>query len=278
MNTACHYAIVRFMPFVETGEFGNVGIVLFSPTARYFGFKLLGQRYSRITNFFEQLDTKLFRASMHATQGELQRVSDMLKGLGTDRRLKALDREAAVSVWQEILKPRESMVRFSDSRLAMAGDPQTKLGELYAYYVERNFATKEYQEKLMERSVRGFLKEAHLHEAFHEHRIGNEEYNAVFPFVQLVGDAPVKAIKPLRLDHAEPARVIDHGGQWRVRVEALQKRDLLPAKVLFAVNGDTAGESALARARREVVDSLIDLGVQVQPAADRQAIIEFAHD
>ena len=75
MNTACHYAIVRFMPFVETGEFGNVGIVLFSPTARYFGFKLLGQRYSRITNFFEQLDTKLFRASMHATQAELQRVT-----------------------------------------------------------------------------------------------------------------------------------------------------------------------------------------------------------
>ena len=278
MNTACHYAIVRFMPFVETGEFGNVGIVLFSPTARYFGFKLLGQRYSRITNFFEQLDTKLFRASMHATQAELQRVSDMLKGLGTDRRLKALDREAAVSVWQEILKPRESMVRFSDSRLAMAGDPQTKLGELYAYYVERNFATKEYQEKLMERSVRGILKEAHLHEAFHEHRIGNEEYNAVFPFVQLVGDAPVKAIKPLRLDHAEPARVIDHGGQWRVRVEALQKRNLLPAKVLFAVNGDTAGESTLARARREVVDSLIDLGVQVQPASNRQAVIEFAND
>ena len=276
MNTACHYAIVRFMPFVETGEFGNVGIVLFSPTARYFGFKLLGQRYSRITNFFEQLDTKLFRASMHATQAELQRVSDMLKGLGTDRRLKALDREAAVSVWQEILKPRESMVRFSDSRLAMAGDPQTKLGELYAYYVERNFATKEYQEKLMERGVRSFLKEAHLHEAFHEHRIGNEEYNAMFPFVQLVNDSPIKVIKPLRLDHSESARVIDHGGQWRVRVEALRKRNLLPAKVLFAVNGDTAGESALARARREVVASLIDLGVQVQPASDRQAVIEFA--
>ena len=52
MSTACHYAIVRFMPFVETGEFGNVGVVLFSPTARFFGFRLLGQRISRITNFF----------------------------------------------------------------------------------------------------------------------------------------------------------------------------------------------------------------------------------
>lgn len=276
MNTACHYAIVRFMPFVETGEFGNVGIVLFSPTARYFGFKLLGQRYSRITNFFEQLDAKLFRASMHATRDELQRVSNMLKGMGTDRRMKALDRDAAIGLWQEILKPRESMVRFSDSRLAMAGDPQAKLGELYAYYVERNFATKEYQERLLERGVRGFLKEAHLHERFHEYRVGNEEYNALFPFVELTGNMPVKAIKPLRLDHAQPAQIIDHGGQWRVRVEALAKRSLLPVEVMFAVNGQSIGESARARAQREVVAGLLDLGVRVQPADDRQAIIEFA--
>ena len=141
MNTACHYAIVRFMPFVETGEFGNVGVVLFAPSARFFGFKVLGQRVSRITNFFEQMDSKVFRASMHATREELQRVSDMLKGLGTDPRLKTLDREASTHLWLEILKPRESMVRFSDSRLVMAADPQAKLGELFAYYVERNFVT-----------------------------------------------------------------------------------------------------------------------------------------
>jgi Protein of unknown function (DUF3037) len=276
MNTACHYAIVRFMPFIETGEFGNVGVVMFSPTARFFGFKLIGQRVARITNFFEQMDAKLFRASMHATRDELQRVSDMLKGMGTDRRMKALDREGAIVLWQEILKPRESMVRFSDSRLVMAGSPQAKLTELYAYYVERNFATKEYQERLLERGVRGFLKEAHLHERFHEYRIGNEEYNALFPFVQLADDAPLKAIKPLRLDHAQPAQIIDHGGQWRVRVEALAKRNLLPPKVLFAVNGQRTGETMLARAQREVVAGLRDLGVQVEPADDKQAVIEFA--
>ncbi|WP_413913220.1 DUF3037 domain-containing protein [Candidatus Skiveiella danica] len=39
------------MPFVETGEFANVGVVMFAPTARYFGFKLLGGRYARVTNF-----------------------------------------------------------------------------------------------------------------------------------------------------------------------------------------------------------------------------------
>lgn len=277
MNIACHYAIVRFMPFVETGEFGNVGIVMFSPTARYFGFKLIGQKVGRITNFFEQMDAKLFRASMHATRDELQRVSNMLNGMGTDRRMRELDREAAVALWQEILKPRGSMVRFSDPRLTMAAEPQSKLNELYAYYVERNFATKEYQEKLLERGVRGFLKQAQVLDRFHEQRIGNEEYNAQFPFVASNGDdEPIKIIKPLRLDHALPAQIIDHGGQWRVRIEALQRRSLLPSKVLFAINGEALGESAQARARREVIESLKDLGVQVQPANDREAVIDFA--
>jgi hypothetical protein len=276
MSTACHYAIVRFMPFVETGEFGNVGVLLFSPTARFFGFRLLGQRISRITNFFEQMEPKLFRASMHATREELQRVSDVFKSMGTDKRRSTLDREAATALWLELLKPRESMVRISETRLVMAGDPQAKLGELFAYYVERNFATKEYQEKLLERSVRGFLKEAMLHEHFHEQRIGNEEYNALFPFVEMAEEQAVKAIKPLRLDHANPAQIIDHGGQWRIRIEALRERGLLPGKVLFAVNGKQTGESPQARAQREVVARLEGLGVLVRPLEDRQAVIEFA--
>lgn len=277
MNNACHYAIVRFMPFVETGEFGNVGIIMFSPTARYFGFRLITKRVGRITNFFEQMDAQLFRASMHATRDELQRVSNMLKGMGTDRRMRELDREAAVALWQEILKPRGSMVRFSDPRLIMTAEPQSKLSELYAYYVERSFATKEHQEKLLERSVRGFLKQAQVLDHFHEQRIGNEEYNAQFPFVASNDeDEPIKVIKPLRLDHALPAQIIDHGGQWRVRIEALQKRDLLPSKVLFAISGETRGETAQARALRDVVASLVGLGVQVQPANNREAVIDFA--
>ena len=224
------------------------------------------------------MEPKLFSASMHATREELQRVSDMFKGMGTDKRRSMLDREAATALWLELIKPRESMVRNSETRLVMAGDPQAKLGELFSYYVERNFATKEYQEKLLERSVRGFLKEAKLHERFHEQRIGNEEYNAMFPFVEMVEEQPIKAIKPLRLDHANPAQIIDHGGQWRVRIEALRERGLLPDKVLFAVNGTQTGESAQARAQREVVARLKDLGVLVKPLEDRQAVIEFAKD
>ncbi len=48
----CMYAIVRFAPFVDTGEFANVGIILMAPTARYFGYNLMGKRHGRVTRFF----------------------------------------------------------------------------------------------------------------------------------------------------------------------------------------------------------------------------------
>lgn len=277
MNTACHYAIVRYMPFVETGEFANVGVVLFAPNTRYFGFKLLGNRYARVTNFFEQMDAKVFRASMNTCREELQRIDRMLKQLGTDRRLRNLDRDGAIRLWGEIIKPRETMLRFSDSRVVLAAEPAVKLKALYEYYVERNFVNREYQEQILERGVRGWLREAKLHEKFHAARVGNDEYHAQFPFVTGPEDHPEKIIKPLNLDHADATRIIDHGGQWIVRVNALRKRNLLPGKVLFTVNGRD-DSTARGKAHREIVHELTDAGVTVTPYGDAQAVIEFARN
>lgn len=275
MKIACHYAIARFMPFVETGEFANVGVVLFAPEARFFGFRLLGNRHARITNFFEQLDAKIFRASMKTFREELQRVDEMLKPMGTDRRLRALDRAAATGLWNEIVKPRETMLRFSEPRLVLAEDVPAKLVSLFDYYVERNFATREYQEQLLDRGVRGWLREANLQNRYMPARVGNEEYHAQFPFVALDGERPARIIKPLNLKHPEASRIIDHGGQWIWRINALKKRDLLPKAVLFAVDGP-ADDSARGKAQREVVGELESAGVLVAPYADRQAVIAFA--
>lgn len=275
MKSACHYSIVRFQPFVETGEFANVGVVMFAPAARYFGFKLLVNRYARVTNFFEQLDARVFRTAMRTFREELQRVGEMLKPMGTDRRLKVLDKSAALGIWSEIIKPRETMIRFSDSRLVMADDVKAKLQELFAFYVERNFATREYQEQVLERGVRGWLREAQLQNRFFQVRVGNDEYHAQFPFVELDGERPTKIIKPLNLGYPDASRIIDHGGQWAVRVNALRRRGLLPQRVLFAVDGPS-DVSARGKAKREVVAELEGLGVIVRPFSERQSIIEFA--
>jgi hypothetical protein len=268
MKTACHYAIVRFLPFVETGEFANVGVVLFAPGMRYFGFRLLGNRQARVTHFFERLDPKIFRVAMKTCQEELQRIEAFVREA-------SLDRMGMQTIWGEIVKPRESILRFGDARMVLTDNPQVKVQELYEHYVEHAFVTPEREEALLERAVRGWLRDAKLKDRFRAARIGNEEYNAHFPFVAGPEDQPERAIKPLSLAQTESAQIIDHGGQWVMRIRALKKRDLLPGRVLFAVKGG-CDDTACGRARHDVVQELEENGVLVVSYGDNQQLIQFA--
>ena len=69
-NVPCLYVIVCFSPFIETGQFANVGIVTDNWSgAAFFDFKLLLYRYSRVTRFFEHLNPKVFRETMRTLRG-----------------------------------------------------------------------------------------------------------------------------------------------------------------------------------------------------------------
>ena len=275
---ACHYAIVRLVPTVETEEFANVGVVLFSPDARLFSFRLLGARTSRITAFFEPLDAATCRAVLRDLREELERVAQTFRALGADSRLPRLDLAASLALWDDLIRPHESMLCFSTGRVVMAADPRARLDELFGLYVEHQVVTREHREHVLERGVRTLLRTARLTDRFVAANVGNDEYHARFPFVQLAGtdDRPVKVIKVLSLTQSDPVRIIDHGGQWIMRLHALRKRGLLPEQVLFAVDGDDQEISVHGDARRDVVGELRSLGVRVVPLQQRNALLEFA--
>lgn len=276
MNTIpCIYAIVRFAPFIETGEFANTGVILLAPQQRYFGYKLMNQRYARVTHFFEPLNGKVVRTTMRTLKAELARAAMLLKQHGFDKRLKHNDIDFAKALFNEIVRPRETTVKFSEPRVAMVTDPKAKLDELYAHYVERGFVTKEYQEAALERGMRKLFNEARIGDRFIRADVGNEEYHAAFPFVEKDDDVPMRVIKPLHLNHKEPSKIIDHGGQWIVRVHALKKRTLLPNRVLFAVDAPTQNDQR-GRHAREVVAELEALGVAVVPFGEKQQVLDFA--
>ena len=86
------------------------------------------------------------------------------------------------------------MVRFSEPRIVMASECKAKLLELYDYYVGHNFATREYHEKLLERAVTGWLRDACLQNKFHPARIGNGDYHAHFPFVAGADNHPEESL------------------------------------------------------------------------------------
>lgn len=271
---ACQYALLRFRPFAETGEFANVGIVLLSPEARFFGFRLLN-RYGRITQFFKELDKKVYLNGRELFKEELERFAAQLRKLALDGRKTVPDVRLAVDLFAELVRHREAILQFDERRVVLADDPRAKLNALYDYYVERNFVTKEYQERLMENRIRKLLFRGEIGENYGREKIGDDDFAVNFPFVRMKNGSADRVIKPLYLAQSDTTKIITHGGQWVDKIRRLRKRQVLPDKVMFPVTAPFP-ETRAYRAFEEIKQDLVTERVTVITATDDQQILEFA--
>lgn len=272
----CLYAIVRFCPFVETEEFANIGVVMIAPEHRVFEFKLMTRKHARVTNFFEQLDAPVFRTAVQNLKEELTRIRGVLQRHGFDKRLTHNDAEFARALFGELVRPRESVIKFSNMRAVLLVDAKAKLEELYGHYVERDFVTVEYREQVLEKTLRRWLVAAGVNDRFERLEVGNDDYHATFPFVEQNRNEVEIAIKPLNLSQEQPSKIIDHGGAWIWKLNQLKKKKLFPLRVLITV--DSPKESltpARLNAYHEVVADLTNLGVTVLPHEQRDEILRF---
>lgn len=269
---ACQYAIVRFLPYLETGEFANVGIVMFCPDAGFFEFKLL-TRIRRITAFFEELDAGIYRRTMTDFRKELERVRNWINPKLHDGN----GMELAHNLFAELTRQREAMMRFDTVRVVLSDDPVQQFDELFGHYVERNFATKAYQEQLLEKTVRRVLTDAKLNRLYKPETVGDATtYHTKLPFVHKEGERVLKAIKPLHLAHEDPAQIYDHGWAWLGRVAKLRALRLLPEQLLFPVQGPAETDGERFAMYQEIIGKMADKDVLVIPATQNEQIIQFA--
>ena len=270
---ACQYALLRFRPFIETGEFANVGVVLMAPEIRFFGFRLL-KHHGRITQFFDTLDRKIYSNGRNLFKEELVRFTEMLHRLALDRQGGEINLSLARNLFAELVKPREAMFHFDEPRIVLTDEPCAKLDGLYKHYVERDFATKEYQERLLEKTVRKFLTDAKLGDQYRQGEIGNADFAVNIPFVHKVDGKVARVIKPLCLAQGDSTKVLTHGGQWVDKVRRLRKRQALPDDVLFPVAAPLPNTKPF-EAFEEIRSDLREEGIQVVPANDRNQILQF---
>jgi hypothetical protein len=271
----CNYAIARFRPYRETGEFVNVGVVLLCPTMDFFGHLFERRKHRRITDFFPELDFEVFKAGLGGLLKELGRVSEH-KGEGAQLIL-GDEARARISTFKELVRPREALFHFGEVGTVLAADPKAKLQELFDFHIKRQFARdREYQEIIMRRRLADFLQKVNLARFYRQdQRVGDETYNVILPFVHLQGNVPLKAIKPLHLDKPAPTDIYRHGDAWISAVRRLRQINRLPKEFLFAVkHPDTDGRRETAT--REVCAELESLGTVTMPFADTNRIAEFA--
>lgn len=268
-KVACRYSIVRFLPYQETGEFANIGIVLVCPETGYFDFKLQSRRYRRIADFFAELDSKVYLESIKLFRSELKRV----QGYAREQRL---DAEGIRKMFQALTHPREAIVKLTEARPRLSEDPEQTLDQLFRYYVEREFYTQEFRDTVVERRVKALIDSLGLERPFKAVTLGDEFVSAHFPLVQYAGEDKVgKVIKPFALNHDEPSRIIQHGASWLDRIKRLRKKGVVPQNVLFAVDGPSTNAGKCAIAFQDICSELSE-EVSVVSSNDRERIEEFA--
>lgn len=271
-QVACRYAVVQFVPYLETGEFANVGVAMACPQTGYFGFKLQNTRKSkRITNFFDELPRTVFARAVQGIRKELERIEELVaRQMATGRP------DMLREVFEGLVHPREAIIRFSTPRVVLTDDPARELAEKFDHYVDRSFATPEYVEQEIERRIKALLGSLELKLPFRPARVGDDEVYVKFPLVQQRGATVAKIIKPFNLNQAEPMGIYDHGGTWLQRIQRLRKRDLLPHDVLFAVRGPAQSDLKRFAAFQDICRELELEEVKTVADDAQDSIAEFA--
>lgn len=267
MKYICNYSILRFLPYPETGEFVNIGIVLIANNGD-FRFKIEKKR-QRITNFFPSLDAKIFVRARREIDVELTRLSGFLTVNREDVGL-------LLSTFKHLIHPRETMMRFSDPGTMATDNADQALATLFDHYVNHSFATKEYQETFLERQLGKLLAASNLKQRYSEQKLGNSDYPVKFPFVLMSGIEPVQALKPIHLGHDESAKIIEHGDAWISKIRRLNAAGQLAKDTLFIAGPPEEGKPKLLEAYREISEELKSFpGIRVTSSEEgKSALLE----
>lgn len=274
----CNYAVVRFMPYPETEEFVCVGIVLLCQTTRFFGYKLETKRRDRVTGFFPELDVAVLTQGRRIFEQQLQHVHRVLTNVDNQGQMTlGWDEVDPVAVFKELVRPRESLFRFSGIATVLTENPAAEIDRLHEHYVNRQFAQRdEYQELVMTRRLMElFRRNAVL--GYRTELLGDETYKFRVPFVkgELANPGAFRAIKPLNLTQSDTTKIIDHGDLWLKRARLLLDMNVTPDRLLIPVK--TAAEAKRADVAHEVCERFRDLNVTLIEFGRQDEILGFAN-
>ena len=274
MNTklACRYAIVRFMPYPEIGEFINIGIILACPKTGFFDFKIEQYKYKRATQFFKNLDPRTYKASIKIFTDELNRVKAITKNqhvYGDDLR----------NFFDTLAAPREALISTSNIRVILAHNETETLNQLFLQYVEHDIGFAESRQEALDKRVEGLIKRLPLINQFTEQFVGDDTFKVKFKLVQKEQiNLAKKIIKPIYLGDDDTTMLYERGDRWVGRLNRLWQFNILTPndKILFAIQEPTNKNNKQISAIKDITKRLVDLNGIVINQEEKEKIAEFA--
>ena len=270
---SCNSAIVRFMPYRETGEFANIGVVLCCPELGYLHFKVEQRKRKRIFDFFPELQRDVLVNGLKAVQLELERTSTTQQSINQTY----LFPDTILSHFREIVKHKEGVFQFSEPRMMLTKNPEDTLNDIFADVVLRQFAeNKEYHEKVMVERIKTSLKEWKLDKYYQKTYVGTPDIYCVnFPLAYTAKGVVLKAIKPLNLNKETSSMIYDHGDDWIGKIKRLDRNNFLPHDLMFVIEYPDQ-DTKTRQAANDICKELELLKIKVIPSASHDAIMHWA--
>lgn len=265
---AMRFAVIRFMPHVQTREFANIGIIATCPKTAYFDYRI-ETRYQRLSQFFQYFNADIYRAAIGAYSQGLSNVKQNLQHATPDECRAMLDR---------LTVPLETIIQTSQVYTSMCHDEATELNRLFHYYVYHSFA-KEQPETLFTRQIADMIKSLPMDYPFREMKLGNDEYHVNLPLVQSPASRQIsKIIKPIYLGQKDPAEMYQKADKWIARFKRLKNFSFIQrdTKIMLPYQPPKCGDEKQNSALNHIIQDLQQQGIYTANHQELQVIQQFA--
>lgn len=129
------YQILRYIPDAVSGEFVNLGLVLFQPDEKYIDGKIVDS-ITRLSKFFPKTDGRSLAKTLRKIEKEIDKVNDRLKN-----ELELEQHTSIEAITKRILPEDDSALQFTHVKKGIDLDPSYAFKDLFQRLVNLHIET-----------------------------------------------------------------------------------------------------------------------------------------
>jgi len=230
MKSAYTYTLLRYVHDVASGEFANVGVVVFSPDSRYAG-ALCRETHGRTSKMFPDMNRDGFKSLMRYIESQIDAVGSRMQG---ELPLEAIPADAG-ALARTVLPHDDSSLQWGPVGGGFSDDPAQKLGDLFARYVmlydDKTVVNSRTDEEVWTRFKRA-LDEKHVTARLQPKKISVADDEV--EFTRAYKNEQWHCVEALSLDLALADSIKDKAHRWLGQITSV-KNAAEPFRVYFLV-------------------------------------------
>lgn len=262
------YCYLRYVHDPRTGEFANVGVLLWAPQSRYLAF-ICQEKTQRLQHFFHEFEDKDYANVLRHVKKEFQKIALKFQQ-GGELPLEGVPRHAR-DIALCVIPHDDAVFQWSLSMGGLTADPQKELDDLH-FQIAGKFLPKsadqarrndqaiygQYYKSTFESDVvKPHIKPHEVVAPYHSHRFPLAWLNGVWNCYQV-----------LSLDLRNPKKISERCLQWDSAIQQLSRVPEKPKLHLLLAAPDESNLSAYRKGRDLLYSSQLAEIVEEDEAAD----------